>query len=71
MSQMSNQDILIREALENNGVITYEESLAVEFTVYDIACASDNEFTWHVSFDRRLFSVVNSKTSNLRFERVR
>lgn len=71
MSAMSNQHLIITEAMSRELSVPYEVMENLEYTVWDIVSASDNEFVWHVSYDDRLFKVTTNKISVVSVERIR
>lgn len=71
MSAMSDQHIIVCEAISSTTHIPFETIQQLEFTVWDIVSAQDDEFVWHVSFDERLYKVVTGKTQAKSIVRIR
>ena len=71
MSQMSNQHLMITDALANKTGIPWEEMVEKEFTVFEsVDVAGRGNFGWHVSFDHRLWLVVTTREHVVSIDRI-
>jgi hypothetical protein len=71
MSAMKHQFHIITEALADKVSIDPDALMNMEFPVFEPILAQDDRFTWHVSFDHRLFSVITNKSDVLSIAQVR
>jgi hypothetical protein len=76
MSQMSNQHLIITDALAKETNIPWEDMVEKVFTVFDPVDHTaplkghDEEFAWHVSFDHRLWLIITTREHVVSIARI-